>query len=146
MVFAVPFDGSELAEAALVRADEFGRALDESLIVLTVVSSGPEYAIRKGWIDSRDEFDVETVARQRWERARKLVPGVDFEYEVVDTRPAAGEISKAIRRMIRRVKPSVVFLGSENAGRIAVSVSSVGGSVATDRAYDVYLVRHRNPV
>ena len=39
----------------------------------------------------------------------------------------------------------VVFVGSDNAGRIARPVSSVSSSVAAERAYDVYLVRDAKP-
>jgi hypothetical protein len=39
----------------------------------------------------------------------------------------------------------MVFLGSENAGHLVSSVSSVGPSVAADDAYDVVIVRHRSP-
>ncbi len=39
----------------------------------------------------------------------------------------------------------MVFIGSENAGHLVTSISSVGGSIASDDAYDVVIVRHRNP-
>ena len=145
MTFAVPFDGSDLAEAALVRADEYARALDESVVVMTVISTRYHYAKEKGWIETREEFDIETVARRLWEQASELVGDVAFEYELVGPRPPAGAIAKGIRNMIRREDPNVVFLGSDNAGRIASPVSSVGGAVTSANAYDVYLVRDPHP-
>ena len=145
MTFAVPFDGSDLAEAALVRAGEYAQALDESVVVVSVVSTRPHYAIEKGWIEHREEFDIETVARRLWEQARDLVPEVGFRYELVGPRPPAGAIAKAIRNVISRIEPTVVFIGSDNAGRIATPISSVGGTVASSRVHDVYLVRDTNP-
>lgn len=145
MTFAVPFDGSKLAEAALVRADEYARALNESVVVLSVISTGPHYAIRKGWVDSREAFDIETAARGLRERARELVPDADFEYRLVGPRPPAGAIAKTLRNMLRSESPSVVFIGSDNAGRIARPVSSVSTTVASGKAYDVYLVRDPKP-
>ena len=35
MTFVVPFDGSKLAEAALVRATEYGDVLDEDVVAVT---------------------------------------------------------------------------------------------------------------
>ncbi len=39
----------------------------------------------------------------------------------------------------------MVFIGSENAGRLVTAVSSIGGFVATDQSYDVVIVRDRSP-
>jgi len=39
----------------------------------------------------------------------------------------------------------MVVIGSENAGHLTVSVTSVGGTIATDDAYDVLIVRNRSP-
>jgi len=39
----------------------------------------------------------------------------------------------------------MTFVGSENAGRLVSSLSSVGETVAVDDAYDVVLVRNRGP-
>jgi hypothetical protein len=46
--------------------------------------------------------------------------------------------------VIRECDASLVFVGSDNAGRMVTSISSVGGSVAADTAYDVVVVR--NPI
>lgn len=145
MTFAVPFDGSRLSEAALGRADEYARALGETVTVLSVVSIEATYAMEKGWIDSRAAFDIEGVARRLWAQARELVPDVDFEYHLVGPRPPSGEVAKGIKTVLGRVAPAVVFLGSDNAGRIVTPISSVGGSVSSSQNYDVYLVRNPKP-
>ncbi len=43
------------------------------------------------------------------------------------------------------VLPSVVFIGTDNVGEIAESVTSVAGEVAQDTEYDVQVVRHVSP-
>ena len=63
----------------------------------------------------------------------------------VDGSATGGTVANTIRRVAREVDAGVGFLGSENAGRIVVPVSSVGGSVASDTTYDVHLVRRREP-
>jgi nucleotide-binding universal stress UspA family protein len=52
MAFVVPFDGSELAEAALVRAVEYGAALDEEIAAVVVVPERKQYAREK--VDRRE--------------------------------------------------------------------------------------------
>ena len=47
--------------------------------------------------------------------------------------------------MARDEDASVVFIGSDNAGSLVSSVSSVGSTVAADEAYDVFIVRHEDP-
>ena len=39
----------------------------------------------------------------------------------------------------------MVFVGSGNAGRLVTSLSSVGGTLASNGAYDVVIVRNRTP-
>jgi len=51
MTFVVPFDGSNLAEAALVGAVEYGTALQEDIAAVTVVPERKGYARQKGWIE-----------------------------------------------------------------------------------------------
>ena len=74
-----------------------------------------------------------------------LSPEASFRSTRVDRSATAGTVANAIMRAARDVDASVVFLGSENAGRIVVPVSSVGGSVAADATYDVHVVRRREP-
>ena len=47
MTFLVPYDGSQLAAAALVRADEYAEALDEDVTVVTVVPESGRYHARR---------------------------------------------------------------------------------------------------
>jgi len=63
MTYLVPFDGSDLAVAALERATEFASAMDEPVVVLAVVPEGePEFAAERGWTDEDESYDPVAVA------------------------------------------------------------------------------------
>ena len=146
MTFVVPFDGSELAETALVRAVEFGTVLDERIIAVSVIpEENASYARDRGWLDTGETFDLETVIGRLHEAVTAHAPSAEFRYEVVGRRATPGTIASRLRERARTVDASMVFVGSENAGRLVSSLSSVGETVAADDAYDVVIVRHRDP-
>jgi nucleotide-binding universal stress UspA family protein len=146
MTFVVPFDGSELAETALVRAVEFGSVLDERVIAVSVIpEDDASYARERGWIGPDAPFDLEDVVATLHEAVAAHAPAAEFRYEVVGRRATAGTIASRIRSMARDADASMVFVGSENAGHVVSSLSSVGDTVAADDAYDVVIVRNRTP-
>ncbi|MFB6108260.1 MAG: universal stress protein [Haloplanus sp.] len=141
MTFVVPFDGSDLASAALARASEFGDALDQPVLAVTVVPTGnAAYARERGWLGADEPFDVESVVASLRDRVATIAPDADFEHAVVERYASSGTIAREIRTMARREDASMVFVGSEHAGNIVSSVSSVGGSVSAEHAYDVVVV------
>ncbi|WP_436925507.1 universal stress protein [Halosimplex amylolyticum] len=146
MTLVVPFDGSPLAEAALVRADQFGTVFDEAVLAVTVVpADNARYARERGWIDDDERFDLSTVASRLREQVRELSPDAEFRRCVVDSYAPTGTIAKRVRELAKAVDASMVFVGSENAGRLVTGISSVGGAIATDVAYDVVIVRQSGP-
>lgn len=146
MTLIVPFDGSELAEAALVRATEFGVVFDEDVLAVSVIpQNNARYARERGWVDSDEEFDMESIVSHLHEQVVNLAPSADFRHAVVDQSAPSGAIAGCIRDVAKHEDASMVFIGSENAGHMVVGVSSVGGPVAADEAYDVVLVRDRTP-
>ncbi|MEF8785591.1 MAG: universal stress protein [Haloarculaceae archaeon] len=146
MTVVVPFDGSSLAEAALVRATEFGTVFDEDVLAVSVLPKGnTKYARERGWIGQNEEFDRESIISTLHEQVTDLCPSADFRHKVVGRYAKAGTIAKRLRKVAREEDASMVFIGSENAGRLVTAVSSVGGTVATDESYDVVIVRHRSP-
>ncbi|SFR33600.1 Nucleotide-binding universal stress protein, UspA family [Halogeometricum rufum] len=146
MALLVPFDGSELAAAALTRATQFGYAFDEDTLAVSVIPDGNvEYARERGWLDAGEAFDRETVVSRLHERVADRSPSADFQYEAVDRYATPGTIANRLRKVARREEASMVFVGSENAGHIVTTLSSVGSRVAADGAYDVVVVRHRQP-
>jgi len=146
MTLVVPFDGSDLAEAALVRATEFGIVFDEDVLAVSVIPKGnAEYARDHGWIEANEDADLGTVVSRLHRGVTELCPTANFRHRVVDKHAPAGEIAGVLRKMAEREDASMVFIGSENAGHLVTSISSVGSSVAAEESYDVVIVRDRSP-
>jgi len=143
-MFMVPFDGSYLAEVALIRATEYANALDEDVIAVSIVPNDEEYAREKDWIDPGQPFEIETVTSTIHRQVTDIAPQVSFRYERTET-STAEHIATAIKEVAGEVYPSVVFLGSENAGQIVTPLTSVAGKVGADAHYDLHIVRHRSP-
>ena len=145
MTLVVPFDGSELAEAALVRAAALDAVFEEGVVAVTIVPNGNrEYAREAGWIDD-GEFELDAITERLEKQVAALAPDARYRYDVVGQYASAGTISKRVREVAREEDASMVVIGSENAGHLTVSVSSVGGGIAADNAYDVLVVRNRSP-
>jgi nucleotide-binding universal stress UspA family protein len=146
MVLLVPFDGSALSEAALERAKEFADYRDEEITVLSVIPDDAAYAQERGWLDADEAFAVETVADRMREQAEAIAPAASFRYETPEDVSSMASTTTDITRTIREVAHdagvSIVFIGSENAGRVSTPVCSVGSPVSEDPRYDVHIVRH----
>jgi nucleotide-binding universal stress UspA family protein len=143
MTFLVPFDGSALAAAALDRAVKFAEAFDQTVLAVTVVPQGnTEYARDRGWIDAGEPFDHDTIVAQLREQVGEHAPEATFRAERVSRSARAGSIARVLRQVARQTGASMVFVGSDNAGRLVTTLSSVGGNVAADLTYDVVIVRH----
>ena len=146
MTLLVPFDGSELAEAALVRATEFGTVFDEDVLAVSVIpKNNTGYARERGWIGSDEEFDTSSVVSTLHRQVTDLCPSANFRHKFVDRFATSGTIAKRIRTLAKQEDVSMIVVGSENAGRLVTGISSVGGTIAADEAYDVVIVRHRSP-
>lgn len=145
MTLVVPFDGSELSKVALVRAAQFERVLDEGVLAVSVIPMGNvEYARTRGWLEAGEAFDVGRVADHLRESVAEIHRDAGFHHAVVDRRAPRGTIAKELRRFARDHGASIVFLGSENAGRV-VSGFTVGRSVAADDDYDTMIVSAVRP-
>ncbi|WP_435346270.1 universal stress protein [Haloarchaeobius sp. HRN-SO-5] len=146
MTLLVPFDGSELSTAALERAREFAAFRDADIVVLTLVPDAPEYARDRGWLDPGDTFDVGVIERKLRQRVDDLAPDAEYRCELIENvDPVATEttdIARRIREVAAEVDASIVFVGSENAGRVSSPLTSVGSPVAESAGYDVFIVRH----
>jgi len=146
MTLVVPFDGSDLAVTALARAAQFGAVLDEDVLAVSVLPRGNvEYARERGWIGPDELYDHDAVVATLRERVLDVCPSATFRHETVDRNSPTGTISNRLRRVARTANASMVFVGSENAGRIVSALSSVGASVAAEETYDVVIVRHTTP-
>jgi len=142
----VPFDGSALAEAALRRAREFAGYRDEAVVVLTVVPEDESFAVERGWIDPGEPYDPEEVCTEFELRVAEIDADATFRCE----RPSPSEhptattiddVTQTIRSVAAELDVSIIFVGSENAGRVSMPVTSVGGPLSTDGRYDVHIIR-----
>ncbi|MFB6120329.1 MAG: universal stress protein [Halobacteriaceae archaeon] len=146
MTFLVPFDGSDLSVAALERAAEFAGYAGQDLVALTVIPDDPDYARERGWVRSDEPFAVERVAGRLEGQVAEVAPDADFRHEVTEnTDPVATiamDVTRAIRQAAAEVGATVLFVGSENAGRVSTPLTSVGNPISEDPQYDVFIVRH----
>ena len=146
MTVVVPYDGSELARAALVRAAEFGTVFDEDVLAVTVIPRGnTEYASERDWIGPNESFDRDSIVSNLREEVDEVAPDGQFRGEFVDRYARSGTIANRVRQIARENDASMLFIGSENAGHMVTSLSSVGSGIAADGEYNVVIVRHRGP-
>ena len=143
MTFVVPFDGSRLSEAALARAGEFHARFDEPVVAVSVIPKrNAEFARTRAGLDADGSPEPDVVAAQLRSIATRIVPDAKFHYEIVGKYAQVSSIANRLRRVARQLDATMVFIGSENAGQVVNSLSSVGSSIAADTAYDVVIVRH----
>lgn len=140
MVYLVAFDGTDLSTAALRRAADFAETNDERLIVVSVLPTDRTLAEEYGLVEG-DDYDPEAAAGRLRDAALDIVPDADVRIDHIDRYAGKGQIASKIRKRARQEDAKIVFLGSDNAGRIVKPVSSVGGSVASGLEYDVFIVR-----
>lgn len=143
-MFMVSYDGSYLADVALMRATEYAEALDEDVTAVSVVPDDTAYAREKEWIEADESFDLEAVTSAIHQQVVEVTPQVSFRSERVDD-TAPETIAGAIKHVAGELFPAVVFLGSSNAGQIVTPLTSIAGKVGADAHYDVHIVRHRSP-
>ena len=146
MTLLAPYDGSPLARAAVTRAAAFGEFRDETVVVLTVVPEDRTFAEARGWVESDDEYDPAAVEGRFEAKVADLAPNAEFRAE----RPGPSEslssstpddILRTIREVAREVGTAVLFVGSDNADRLAVPTDSIGSYLTDDPEYDVHIVR-----
>jgi len=147
MTYLVPFDGSPLAVAALKRATEFASVMDETVVVLSVIPIDErDFAVERGWIDEGERYDPDDVVARLEAKALEIAPDATFRCErpedVSSVASVTTDVVRTIRTVAQDVGATIVFIGSENAGRVSTPVSSVGAPVSEDPRYDVHIVRH----
>jgi len=160
MTYMVPFDGSELSKAALMKARIHAIALDEAppeirkhilrekpldVIAVSIVPESARYAREKGWIREDGEFSTRRVVEELHQQVTDIDPSAEFQFERVDGGATSGTISTRLRQHADDFNADIVFIGSENAGRIVTPITSVSRGVASDMDYDVCIVRHPIP-
>ncbi|MGB9966058.1 universal stress protein [Halobacterium sp. CBA1126] len=142
MTYVVAFDDSPLSRAALGRAVAFADAAEEAVVAVTAIPQNADAAREHGWVGSEESFSVERAAANLAERVRGVDPGVEFDFRAVDKYAPRGRVSREVRDLAVAHDATVVFIGSDNAGRLVGGIASVGQNVSADDRYDVHIVRH----
>ncbi len=144
MSLLVPYDDSALSQTALMRARQFGTAVDEAVVALVVVPDDVQYVRGRGWLDEDEPFDRSRVHRGLRMRIDQIAPEASVRFERPGDSDERASVTDDIVRTIRQVAadldPTAVFIGSENAGEAAPPVSSVGSPLSEDHGYDIYIV------
>ncbi|MBO4249116.1 MULTISPECIES: universal stress protein [Halomicrobium] len=146
MTLLVPFDGSDLARAALERAVEFSEYTGQDVLALSVLPDDADYAVERGWIDEGESYDPAAVADRFERQVTEIAPAATFRAErpadVSSMADVTTDVVRTIREVSHEIEASIVFIGSENAGRVSTPVCSVGAPISEDPEYDVHIVRH----
>ena len=141
----VPYDGSDLSKAALVRAEQFDSIVEEGVRTITVIPRGnTSYARERGWIAPGEPYDEDAVVAALERSIGAIDPNAVTEFAFVGRDAPFGTIANQIRRCARAHDASIVFLGSANAGRMVGSVS-VGSAVSARGDYDTMIVSQLAP-
>lgn len=145
MSVLTPYDGSALAKTAVERAAEFANGSE--VIVLTVIPEDRPFALERGWIEDDETYQPAAIEDRFAQTVAEIAPAATFraEYPEFPTPTMAtvhDEIARTIRMVAHEMAASVVFVGSDNAGRVSTPVTSVGSPIAKDPDYDVHIVRH----
>jgi hypothetical protein len=116
------------------------------VVVLTVVPEDESFAEERGWIGAGEPYDPDEVCTTFELRVKEIDDGVTFRCERPPpsehpTATAIDNVTQTIRRVAAELDVSVIFIGSENAGRVSIPVTSVGGPLSADARYDVHIVR-----
>lgn len=141
MSILVPYDGSDIARAALSRGVELASALGRELLAVSVIPDRARYASRKGWLEEGEDFDVDVVAERLRGQVSAAAPEAAFEVVPIEGEPSGGYIARKIRDHARSQDVVLLVLGSETVGRVVTPLTSVGKGVAAEQTYELYLVR-----
>lgn len=125
--YLVAYDGGDHAREALRRAAGFASRTDARLVVVGVLPTDPGLA---GTYDLAADgaYDPGTAADRPRAAAEEVAPGAAFRAERVDAYAGKSRIARVIRRVAREVDADVVFLGSDDPGRVVRRVARVDGA------------------
>jgi nucleotide-binding universal stress UspA family protein len=140
----VPFDDTNLARAALVRATEVSDASEEVVALTVIPTDDREYARERGWLGPDEAFDTETIVTRLSETVEQLAPGATFEYTCVGRYAPPGQIANEVRTYAHERGARMIVIGSDSAGRIASTLGSIGRVVAANGQYDTLIVRSQS--
>lgn len=144
--YLVACDGGDRAGAALRRAAQFASRTGARLVVVSVLPT--DDALAETYDLAEDgTYDPGAAADRLREAVEEVAPEAAFRAERVDAYAGKGRIADELARTAREEDADVVFLGSDDPGRVVRSVARVGerdadgADVAEGADYDVFVVR-----
>jgi nucleotide-binding universal stress UspA family protein len=140
MVFLVPFDGSSVAEAALSRAVEHGKALGEEVVAVSFVPTGAAYAERRKWIQPDEDFAAETASAELRRKIEEATDDAERNFEESGAQSPDDGIIDRLQQVAQDVDASVLFVGTDRTSEND-RLKTPFGAVAADGPYDVHVVR-----
>jgi len=144
MTFLVAYDGSPLAKSALLRAAEFEPTVDDVLHVVTVVPADGDLARERGWLDPAETFSRQGITDDVEREVADFVDDAVVHCRFAEKYAPRGRLTRMIRTVADELDASVLFVGSESAGRLVSGLASVGQGVAYGE-YDLHVVRRPHP-
>ncbi len=122
----VPYDSSQMANKALIRASEIAKTFNSRLIVLTVVDISFPYPELFA-IDNPEKNYFETMRDLAMERIDQVMKKMDIEYEKVVVR---GKPSQAIVEVADQVNADLIVIARKGeSGFVRTLLGSVSQSV-----------------
>jgi len=112
--------------------------------VSVVPRNNTSYARARGWVDPEASFDGEAIVESLRRSVAEIAPDAVFRHLSVGRNAPAGTIANKLRQFAREQDASIVFIGSENAGRMVGSLS-VGSSVSAEQSYDTMIISQARP-
>ncbi len=140
MTYLVAFDGGELSLAALRRARRCADRTEESLLVVCLLPADTGLAAEYGFSDG-DTYDREAATEQLRSIVHEEVPDAEFRVKQLDAYAGKGRIAKQIRAIALESGVEIVFMGSDDVGRVVQPVTSVQSNTVDQDGYDVFIVR-----
>ncbi|MFW6002806.1 MAG: universal stress protein [Halanaeroarchaeum sp.] len=141
MHFVVAYDGTPITDTALDRARTLAEAVDGAVTAVTVVPHGnTDYARERGWIGDGEPWDRDGILERLRDSVDSVAPTATFEYELVDRYAPRGKVGRVLRTTAQAADVDVLVIGTENAGRVFTTLTTVTQSVATG-TYDLHVVR-----
>ena len=138
--YLVAYDGGDRAAAALRRAAAFAGRTDARLVVVSVLPTDDALADTYGLAEG-GTYDPGAAADRLRATVEDVAPGAAFRAERVDAYAGKRRIAGEISRVAREEDADVVFLGTDDPGRVVRPVARVGDSDADGGDYDVFVVR-----
>jgi nucleotide-binding universal stress UspA family protein len=135
MVYLVPFDGSTVAETALSRAVEYGRAMNETVVAVGIVPTGDGYAIRRRKVAPDEDFAARTAAQDLRRKIEEATDEAEFHYENESAVMLNDGVTERLQQTAADLDATVIFLGAEGGDGAADLLANT-----TDDA-DVHVVR-----